>query len=69
MQGERRVSVRLGRAGEESDFFSILSEKNVIGYCEALPILVQQRPCADMKFAAGAQFSQQGVRHPVGRTK
>jgi hypothetical protein len=27
MQGKRRVSVRLGRAGEESDFFSILSEK------------------------------------------
>jgi len=27
MQGKRRVSARLGRAGEKSHFFSILSEK------------------------------------------
>ena len=27
MQGKTRVSVRLGRAGEKTDFFSILSEK------------------------------------------
>ena len=31
--------------------------KNVAGYCEALPILVQQRPCAYMRFTVGVQFS------------
>ena len=58
-----------GRAGELRDFFQHHVRKIAAGYCEALPILVQQRPYADMKFAVGAQFSQQGVRHPVGRTK
>ena len=31
--------------------------KNVAGYCEALPILVQQRPCAYMRFTVGVHFS------------
>ena len=32
-------------------------EKNIAGYCEALPILVQQRPCAYMRFTVGVHFS------------
>ena len=32
-------------------------EKIVAGYCEALPILVQQRPCAYMMLTVGVHFS------------
>jgi hypothetical protein len=68
MHGRRRVLARRGRAGELRDFFSILSEKTVIGYCEALPILVQQRPCVHIRFTVGVHFSERGARHPIGRT-
>ena len=68
MFGKRRISARLGRVGEKGDFFSILSEKNDAGYCEALPILVQQRPYAVMRFIVGAPFSERRARHPIGLT-
>jgi len=32
-------------------------EKIVAGYCEALPILVQQRPCAYMMLTVSVYFS------------
>ena len=32
-------------------------ENIVAGYCEALPILVQQRPCAYMMLTVGVHFS------------
>jgi len=38
-------------------FSRSLLEKNAAGYCEALPILVQQRPCAYMQFTVGVHFS------------
>jgi hypothetical protein len=57
MHGRRRVLAHRGRAGVLRDFFQHPVRKIAAGYCEALPILVQQRPCADMKFAVRAQFS------------
>jgi len=57
MHGRRRVWACRGRAGELRDFFQHHVRKIAAGYCEALPILVQQRPYADMKFAVRAQFS------------
>ena len=31
-------------------------EKSAAGYCEAAPILVQQRPCASMRLILGVHF-------------
>ena len=50
-------------------FRSLLKKKNVAGYCEALSILVQQRPCASMRFTVGMHFSKRNARHTVDQIK
>jgi hypothetical protein len=59
-ENDARENARLGAPGQggwEERLFQHPVRKIAAGYCEALPILVQQRPCAYMRFTVDVHFS------------